>query len=517
MQTPSEKLAESLEALKELHEQEIIAIKTSELSRIHRERLLKNGFLREVAKGWYLSVPSHERQGDSTSWFTSYWHFCSRYLTGRYGKTYCISAEQSLQLHSGNWTVPHQLIIRSSKGPNANTSLPYGTSIFTMKSPLPKAAEIVEIEGIMVLTLPSALIHCSANVFTKSPTDARTALSIIRDSSEITGLLLDGGHSTVAGRLAGAFRNIGKEKIANEIVKTMQSAGYSVRETDPFKNITPIILSTREKSPYVNRIRLMWYEMRTAVIKHFPKSKGLPKNHEKYMKLIDEMYVTDAYHSLSIEKYKVTPELIEHVRSGKWNSGNNKEDKKQKDAMAARGYWLATQKVRGSIKKILKGNNSGKVADLDHGEWYRELFAPSVTVGILKPSDLAGYRNSQVYISQSKHVPLNIDAVKDAMPVLFELLENEPEASVRAVLGHFIFVFIHPYMDGNGRMGRFLMNVMLTSGGYPWTIIPVEERKTYMDALEKASVEQDIEKFAKYLAYLVNQGIKGTPVAIIKK
>ena len=109
-----------------------------------------------------------------------------------------------------------------------------------------------------------------------------------------------------------------------------------------------------------------------------------------------------------------------------------------------------------------------------------------------------------------------MDAVRDVMPVLFELLKNESEASVRGVLEHFIFVFVHPYMDGNGRMGRFLMNVMLASGGYPWTVIPVEERDTYMEALEKASVKQDIEPFAQYLAYLVNAGLKGTPVAGIK-
>lgn len=68
-------------------------------------------------------------------------------------------------------------------------------------------------------------------------------------------------------------------------------------------------------------------------------------------------------------------------------------------------------------------------------------------------------------------------------------------------------------MDGNGRMGRFLMNVMLASGGYPWTVIPVEERTVYMKALEKASVEQDIEPFAKFLGHLVKKVMKGTPVA----
>jgi len=38
------------------------------------------------------------------------------------------------------------------------------------------------------------------------------------------------------------------------------------------------------------------------------------------------------------------------------------------------------------------------------------------------------------------------------------------------VLGHFVFVYIHPYLDGNGRIGRFLMNLMLAAGGYPWTV-----------------------------------------------
>ncbi len=101
------------------------------------------------------------------------------------------------------------------------------------------------------------------------------------------------------------------------------------------------------------------------------------------------------------------------------------------------------------------------------------------------------------------------------MPELFKLLQNEEEASVRAVLGHFIFVFIHPYMDGNGRIGRFLMNVMLASGGYPWTVIPVEKRDDYMKALEAASVDQDISKFAGFIGWLVNEGLKGKPVAKI--
>ena len=82
----------------------------------------------------------------------------------------------------------------------------------------------------------------------------------------------------------------------------------------------------------------------------------------------------------------------------------------------------------------------------------------------------AGYCNDPVYISGSMYTRLNKEAVRDAMPVLFELLTDESEPSVRTTLGHFVFVFIHLYMDGNGRLGRFIMNAMLASGGYPWTV-----------------------------------------------
>ncbi|WP_316840426.1 hypothetical protein [Pedobacter gandavensis] len=57
------------------------------------------------------------------------------------------------------------------------------------------------------------------------------------------------------------------------------------------------------------------------------------------------------------------------------------------------------------------------------------------------------------------------------------------------------------------------MNIMLASGGYPWTVIPVEKREEYMKSLEIASVTQDISAFAKFMAYLVRENMNGQPVA----
>jgi hypothetical protein len=229
------------------------------------------------------------------------------------------------------------------------------------------------------------------------------------------------------------------------------------------------------------------------------------------MKTVEDVYVTDAYHSLSIEGYRVSPALIERVRTGAWNPDGDENDHERLNALAARGYWQAYLAVRKSVRKVLEGDNPGAVVDADHGDWYRELFAPSVTAGIMKPADLAGYRSDQVYIQRSRHVPPRHEAVRDLMPAFFDLLREEEEPSVRVVLGHFVFVYIHPYKDGNGRMGRFLMNVMLAGGGYPWTVLPVEKRNEYMAALEAASIEQNIEQFAAFLARLVEARLKGHP------
>jgi Fic family protein len=108
----------------------------------------------------------------------------------------------------------------------------------------------------------------------------------------------------------------------------------------------------------------------------------------------------------------------------------------------------------------------------------------------------AGYRNTPVFMKGSRHVPPRAEVVPDAMSTLFDLLEGEKAPSVRALLGHWLFGYIHPYPDGNGRVARLLKNAMLASAGYPWTVIRVEDRAAYLKALESASIDRDIRPFA---------------------
>lgn len=507
MATPSEKLAQALSELQKLQKNNDIAvIRASDLKTTHKQLLKANGFIKDVIKGWYISTRPDEKEGDTTSWYISFWDFSSRYLNERFGEIWCLSPDQSLLLHSGNRIIPKQLLVRSPKANNNIVQLLYGTSILDYKLDIPANDSKVDLNGLQVYSLEAGLIAVGADFYNRHPIDARTCLAMVRDASVLLAKLLDGGHSVIAGRLAGAFRNIGNVRVADTILKTMKSAGYAVREEDPFaEKIPENIIGIRENSPYVSRIKLMWHQMRGTVIENFPKPQKLAVNIEAYMKEVEERYAEDAYNSLSIEGYRVTPELIERVKGGNWNPDGDEADREARNAMAARGYYQAFQAVKESIRKILAGENAGKVADIDHSDWYRELFAPSVVAGLIKPADLAGYRNNQVYIKGSMHTSLNPDAVRDAIPALFELLQSEENAGARSVLGHFIFVYIHPYMDGNGRIGRFLFNTMLASGGYSWTVVPVEERDAYMASLERASVDGDIRDFTRFLGALVEK------------
>ena len=58
-------------------------------------------------------------------------------------------------------------------------------------------------------------------------------------------------------------------------------------------------------------------------------------------------------------------------------------------------------------------------------------------------------------------------------------------------------------MDGNGRTARFVMNSQLVTAGYPGVVIPVEHREDHMAALEKASVEGDVEEFVRFVKGLM--------------
>ncbi|WP_317468976.1 hypothetical protein [Bacteroides hominis] len=186
---------------------------------------------------------------------------------------------------------------------------------------------------------------------------------MIRDVADILKILTKNGASLRSGRMAGAFRNIGNNEIADSTVSTMKGFGYDVREEDPFENQLRIPVAY-EVSPYVIRLRLMRESMRDKVVELFPEVPEKIDDVEGYLRSVDEKYSEDAYHSLSIEGYRVSRKLIEKVHAGSWKL--DEEGKKHKNALAARGYSQVFQVVRQTISDILKGKNTGEAVKIDH-------------------------------------------------------------------------------------------------------------------------------------------------------
>ena len=519
MPSPNEKLAASLAILQGLQGTERHVFRSGDFKREHRERLKRNGFLRPIIKGWYMLGDPGASPSDTTPWYASFWEFCARYGAHRFGDQWHLAPVQSLLLHAENTAVPKQVLVHAVRGANNRIELPFGTSLFDLKSArMPPADDLCEKNGVRVFTPEAALVRAPPAFFRDCPIEAQTVLAGLEQTSGLLRRLLAGSNSVIAGRLAGAFRHIGREDSANEVARVMRETEHRLRETNPFVSgdgDTPKPFLAAPTAPAIaQRLRALWEAAREPVLARFPKPPGLPTDEDSqlgYLQHMRSVYVQDAYHSLSIEGYRVTPELIERVRSGSWNPEAIESDRNDRDALAARGYWQAFQAVQETTRRILQGARPGIQFKSDHALWYLQLFQPFVAAGALEPANLAGYRNQAVFLRGSRHVPPRWEIIPGAMTALFELLQEESEPAVRAAAGHWLFGYIHPYPDGNGRIGRFLMNAMLTSGGYPWTIIRVEQREAYLAALEAASVNQDIEPYADFMAGVVQEEMKARP------
>lgn len=99
------------------------------------------------------------------------------------------------------------------------------------------------------------------------------------------------------------------------------------------------------------------------------------------------------------------------------------------------------------------------------------------------------YRKQQVYIEGAAHVPPAPGKVPGLITQVIDEM-NAPRKGIEAVKSasriHHLVAWIHPFVDGNGRMARLLLNLKLMRGGFPPIVLLKTERRSYYSALEKA-------------------------------
>ena len=126
-----------------------------------------------------------------------------------------------------------------------------------------------------------------------------------------------------------------------------------------------------------------------------------------------------------------------------------------------------------------------------------------------------GYRTSDVRVFKSKFDSTPAPYVKSDMGLLIDLfyqLKKELHPVVSAIIFHHKFEKIHPFMDGNGRTGRMIMNILLSEMKYPLMVIPMKKRIDYINYLSQADKSNIVEikkaHYSNLVNFIVSEGIK---------
>lgn len=205
--------------------------------------------------------------------------------------------------------------------------------------------------------------------------------------------------------------------------------------------------------------------------------------HEYLQKNLNDWYCVElAYTSNAIEGNPLSREETALVIE-KGLTGSSKPLFAYKEAQNhANAFYLVLDKIEKKETDITESlllqiqQTILKGIDDTHGGRYR-----SVTVRVM---------GSTVFFPNPLKVP-------DLMAEFVNWLKNEESLNPveLAALAHYKLVSIHPFVDGNGRTARLLMNLILGLHGYPPVIIDIKEKKAYLAALEKAQIGGSLEDF----------------------
>ena len=225
-----------------------------------------------------------------------------------------------------------------------------------------------------------------------------------------------------------------------------------------------------------------------AINKHRPFSKGLANS------LQEKLIVEWTYHSNAIEGNTLTLSETKVVLEGITIGGKSMAE--HLEAINHREAILFVEDL------------------ITNKEPLSEWNIKNIHALILKEIDNTNagkYRSENVVISGAKHIPPKSYEIGDLMQRLVAEYQNEWKAFhpiVRATLIHGEFVKIHPFIDGNGRTSRLLLNFELMKNGYPPVIIKNEQRANYYDVLDLAHTTMNYEPFLELISKLVIESEK---------
>jgi Fic family protein len=201
--------------------------------------------------------------------------------------------------------------------------------------------------------------------------------------------------------------------------------------------------------------------------------KGLQKFHD-----VELTYTSNAIEGNTLT-YRETAEVIEH--------GITVGGKPLRDHLEALDHYEALQWMRDIAGQSIP------LSEAIVRELHRRIVARS------QPEIAGLYSRNPRRIAGSPVIFPNPVKIPGLMSAFGVWLEQTAPTTVTIFDAHYRLTAIHPFGDGNGRTARLLMNLMLIRGGYPPVAIRPEDRSSYLDGLERASLEDDPAPFQMFM------------------
>ncbi len=199
-----------------------------------------------------------------------------------------------------------------------------------------------------------------------------------------------------------------------------------------------------------------------------------PLPDDEQNRLTETFAIEYTYHSNAIEGNSLT--LAETARV---LQGQTVENKPLKDHLEAVGHMDAYRYV------LQQASEKATISESIILEIHARLLLD-------RPAAKGVFRHVPVHIVGACHEPPPPQLVPEQLGLLLaDHTENQGHPIERAALFHLRFEGIHPFVDGNGRTGRLLMNLDLLRQGYPPILIPISEQQRYYDCFDAYYLEQD--------------------------
>lgn len=213
---------------------------------------------------------------------------------------------------------------------------------------------------------------------------------------------------------------------------------------------------------------------------------SIPKGNSALRRVMEETYYHHIYHTVAIEGNTLTLSEIRHIIETRY-AVPGKSLQEQNEAI---GVDAAMKYINTTLL-----SRSGTITVGDILEIHRRV------LGYVDPVEGGRLRTSQVFVGH--HIPPHPKDLQRHMDELVQWLNSEEALQLHpveyAALAHYKLVYIHPFVDGNGRTSRLLMNLVLMQARYPPITIRKEQRAEYYATLNTAN-EGDVRPFIRFIA-----------------